>query len=181
MVNILTKPVSSKEARQFVRRQAREAQIWAMLDEQLGEDMTLDRTLAAAQAERESLAKALQEAKADIEKARAEADAIRADARGKADGIIGEANNVKADAEKRAAEADAIVVDAQSEADRLIAVGRQKGEQAAEEAGGKLQSLRQGIQAATAERTKLANDIAALEKRRNDAISDMAKLRDKIA
>src|SRR3990167_3554811 len=168
---------SIKEIRSYIRQKAHEANAWATLEQQFGDQIDLGRAIAGFKVDRDNLERDLAAdiAKADV--ARAGIAKNMAAAKAQAERTIkADAEKIRADAERRAQSVDAMVADAKAEADRIVEIGRK----AAEELDGRIVSLRAEIDGLKRDRTMIGNDIAALEQRRTGLNNDLDALRKKL-
>lgn len=166
---------SLKELRGYVRSEAAKADAWKYLEATLGDVADIDKTLTGLRGQIAELTDA--RAKAEAAKVAVEASnaELVAKAEAKAKEIVTHAEGVKADAERRSASTDAIVADAQAEAARIVDEGRVAGNALANELDGRLAAVRADIAEAEKTRTKLANDVAALEKRAQAAKAELKR------
>ena len=170
---------SVKEMRNYIRQEAKRAEVFKDLDEKLTEIGSLEQMLKSLSGERDHVRQDIEAAKKLVVTERAKAASFMEKAEL-------EAVEIRKGSENVVKEAQAIKARAQETLDNATQAAANTAQIAARDAKnivtgitGDLAVVKAEIVEAKAERTRIANDVAALEKRRDMVAAEFEALRKK--
>ena len=164
-------------ARKSIRFVASSLRGFVALDDLLGEAGTIEKAIAAGQAELAGIEVKKQEATAAIGAAEQAAADYMVMARTDAETLRVEAEQTLAAANERRIEVDRLCVDAKAEAAALVERGREHARAAALDADGRLGALRKEMAAAEEARATIAAETSALTAQRDSIAAELAAMK----